>query len=101
MQGFSPHGFSGCRAQTRVVGSVVAAQGLQSTGLIIVAYRLSCSEIMWNLPRPGIKSVSLALQGGFLTTGPPDNPLLLLLTFLVHIFIFYFYLFIYFFSSYF
>ena len=26
---------------------------------------------MWNLPRPGIKLVSPALQGGFLTTGPP------------------------------
>ena len=53
MQSFSPHGFCGCRAQTRVVGSVVAAQGLQSTGLIVVAYRLSCSEICGIFPDQG------------------------------------------------
>ena len=29
---------------------------------------------MWHLPRPGIKLVSLALQGGFLTTEPPGKP---------------------------
>ena len=29
---------------------------------------------MWDLPRPGIKMVSFALQGGFLTTGPPGKP---------------------------
>ena len=31
---------------------------------------------IWNLPGPGIKPVSLALQGGFLATGPPGKPLL-------------------------
>ena len=30
---------------------------------------------MWDLPRPGIELVSLALQGGFLTTGSPGTPL--------------------------
>ena len=29
---------------------------------------------MWDLPRPGIKSVSPALAGGFLTTAPPGKP---------------------------
>ena len=29
---------------------------------------------MWNLPGLGIKPVSLALQGGLLTTGPPGKP---------------------------
>ena len=29
---------------------------------------------MWGLPRPGIKLVSLALQGRFLITGPPGKP---------------------------
>ena len=29
---------------------------------------------MWNLPGPGLKSVSLALAGGFLTTAPPGKP---------------------------
>ena len=28
---------------------------------------------MWNLPRPGIEPVSLALGGGFLTTKPPGK----------------------------
>lgn len=28
----------------------------------------------WNLPRPAIEPVSLAFQGGFLTTGPPGKP---------------------------
>ena len=28
---------------------------------------------MWELPRPGIKPVSPALVGGFLTTGPPGK----------------------------
>ena len=31
---------------------------------------------MWNLPGPGIESMSLALQGRFLTTGPPGNSFL-------------------------
>ena len=30
---------------------------------------------MWDLPRPGIKPVSPALQGRLLTTGPPGKPL--------------------------
>ena len=29
---------------------------------------------MWDLSQPGVKPVSLALQGGFLTTGPPVKP---------------------------
>ena len=29
---------------------------------------------MWNLPRPGIESVSLAVTGGFLTAEPPRKP---------------------------
>jgi len=28
---------------------------------------------MWNLPGPGIELVSLALQGGFSTTGPLEK----------------------------
>ena len=28
---------------------------------------------MWDLPRPGIESVSPALAGGFFTTGPPGG----------------------------
>ena len=29
---------------------------------------------MWDLPGPGIKPVSPALAGGFLTTAPPGKP---------------------------
>ena len=37
---------------------------------VIVVHGLSCSEHMWDLPRPGIKPMSPALAGGFLTTEP-------------------------------
>ena len=36
----------------------------------------SLSHGMWNLPGPGTDPVSLALAGGFLTTGPPGEVLL-------------------------
>ena len=29
---------------------------------------------MWDLPGPGLKPVSPALAGGFLTTAPPGKP---------------------------
>ena len=29
---------------------------------------------MWDLPGPGLESMSLALAGGFLTTAPPRKP---------------------------
>ena len=32
---------------------------------------------MWGLPGPGLKPVSPALAGGFLTTAPPENSLTL------------------------
>ena len=35
---------------------------------VVVAFVLSCT---WNLPGPGIKPMSPALAGGFLTTGSP------------------------------
>ena len=36
---------------------------------------------MWGHPEPGIQPIPLALQGGFLTTGPPGKPYVLLLLF--------------------
>ena len=50
------------------MGSVVVARGLQSTSSVAVPHS------KWNLPRPGIELVSPTLQGGFLTTGPPEKP---------------------------
>ena len=36
---------------------------------------LSCPHRMWDLATPRIEPASLALQGGFLTTGAPRKPL--------------------------
>ena len=44
-----------------VLGSVVVPHGLLLHG-------------MWDLPGPGVKPVSLALQGGFFTTLAPGKP---------------------------
>ena len=55
------------------VASSVEEHGLQACGLNSVVHRLSCSVVCGNLPGPGIKYVSPALAGGFLTTGPPQK----------------------------
>ena len=75
-------GFSCCRAQALgVQASVVVARGLSSCGSRALEHRLSsCGSRaqplrgMWDLPRPGLKPVSPALAGGFLTTVPPGKP---------------------------
>ena len=70
-----------CRA--RALGtqaSVVVARGLSSCGLRALERRLSSCGAgaqllrgMWDLPRPGLKPMSPALAGGFLTTAPPGK----------------------------
>ena len=50
----------------RNMGSRAWAQQLWCVGLVAPQQVRS--------PGPGIESVSLALQGGFLTTGPPKKP---------------------------
>ena len=65
--------------------SRVVAPGLQSAWILqlwregfslVVVHRLSCPMACGILvPQPGIESVSPALAGGFLTTGPPETPL--------------------------
>ena len=71
-------GFSCCRAQAlgmrqylKGLGSVAAVLEFQSMGLVVVAQLLSS---MWNPPRPGVKSLSPALKGGFSAAGPPAKP---------------------------
>ena len=61
--------------------SVVAAHGLSHCGLRALEHWVSSCGTqapllcnMWDLPGPGVKTVSLALQDGFLTTGPPRKP---------------------------
>ena len=60
--------------------SVAVACGLSSCGSWALERRLSSCGAralllrgMWDLPRPGLKPVSPALAGGFLTTAPPGK----------------------------
>ena len=70
------HGLEGSRA------SVAVVCGLSSWGSWALEHRLSsCGDSrglvgdgMWYLPGPGIKSMSPALAGRFLTTEPPGKP---------------------------
>ena len=77
------------------VASLVAEHSLLGTqALVVVVCELSSCSLwtlwhwlsncgtwayllcgMWDLPGSGIKPVSLALQGSFLTTAPPGKPL--------------------------
>ena len=66
-------GFSSC-------GSRALARRLSSCGLRALECRLSSCGAraqllsgMWDLPGPGLKPVSSALVGGFLTTAPPGK----------------------------
>ena len=48
---------------------------------LVVAHRCTCPTACGSLvPRPGIKPLSPALEGGFATTGPPGKSLVWLLT---------------------
>ena len=58
----------------RCMDSLVVAHVHQSWGSVVRAHGLSCSAACGILvPRPGIKPTSPALQGRFLTTGPPPE----------------------------
>ena len=61
--------FSSCGTQAQqmwLTGSRVQAQQLWHMSLV--------AHGMWDLPGPGLKPVSLALAGSFLTTAPPGKP---------------------------
>ena len=66
-QAFHHCGFS-CGAQ----GLGTQASGVAADS-VVVAYGLSCSHSIWNLPKPGIEPVSPALAGRFLSTVPPGK----------------------------
>ena len=56
------------------VATLVAEHGLQSTQSSVVAvYRLSCLLTCGIFLDQGLNPASLALAGGFLTTGPPGR----------------------------
>ena len=71
-------GFSFCRAQVAGLwASVFAACGLEhrlKCGLSSCGAGASLPHGMWHLPGAGMEPVSLALAGGFLTTGSPGKP---------------------------
>ena len=48
--------------------------GSRACGPRVVVRRLSCATA-WNLPRPGVKPMSPALAGGFITTALPGKPI--------------------------
>ena len=59
-------GFSYC-------GAVSKSRWLREYGTSVgsMAHRLSCCSSVWYLSGPGIKPMFPALQGRFVTTGPP------------------------------
>ena len=55
--------------------SLVAEHRLQMRRLSNCGSRAQLLRGMWDLPRPGLEPVSLALAGRFSTTAPPGKPL--------------------------
>ena len=53
---------------------VLAAVKLSSVGSVVMVHGLTCPAACGNLPGPGIKPVSPALAGRFLTSGAPGSP---------------------------
>ena len=59
---------------------------LWHTSLVVVACGLSCSAACGILvSQPGTEPVSLALQGGFVTIGPPEKYLLIFKTGIIYL----------------
>ena len=80
-----------CRLFTVVRGllSNCGSQALERVGSVVVACRLSCPVACGTLvPQPGIEPTSPALEGGFLTTGPPGKSLIYLFIFILYLILF-------------
>ena len=66
-----------------VAASLVAEHGCRARASLVVVRGFGCREATWDHPGPGIEPASPALAGGFLTTGPPGSPrIILFLTYL-------------------
>ena len=63
---------SGCGVPA--CGSRCSARAPGCLGSVAAWAQASLLLNMWDLPRPGIKPVSPASPGRFLTTGPPGKP---------------------------
>ena len=57
-----------------IAASLVAEHRLQTRRLSNCGSRAQLFHGMWDLPRPGLEPVSLALAGRFSTTAPPGKP---------------------------
>ena len=76
--------FIAVRGPLTITASLVAEHRLQTGRLSNCGSRAQLLCGMWDLPRSGLKPVSLALAGRFSTTAPPGKPHLLLLLNLIH-----------------
>ena len=62
------------RGPLTVVASLGAEHRLQTRRLSNCGSQAQLLRGMWDLPRPGLEPVSLALAGRFSTTAPPGKP---------------------------
>ena len=66
--------FIAVRGPLTIVASLVVEHRLQTRRLSSCGSRAQLLRGMWDLPRPGLEPVSLALAGRFSTTAPPGKP---------------------------
>ena len=66
--------FIAVRGSLTIAASLVAEHRLQTRRLSSCGSRAQLLRGMWDLPRPGLKTVSPALAGRFSTTAPPGKP---------------------------
>ena len=67
--------FIAMRGPLTVVASLVAEHRLQTRRLSNCGSRAQPLRGMWDLPRPGLETVSPALAGRLSTTAPPGKPM--------------------------
>ena len=67
--------FIAVRGPLTIAASLVAEHRLQTQRLSSCGSRAQLLHGMWDLPRPGLEPVLLALAGRFSTTAPPGKPL--------------------------
>ena len=66
--------FIAVRGPLTVAASLVAEHRLQTRRLSSCGSQAQLLRSMWDLPRPGLEPVSLALAGRFSTAAPPGKP---------------------------
>ena len=66
--------FIAARGPLTIAASLVAEHRLQTHRLSSCGSRAQLLRGMWDLPRPGLESMSPALAGRFPTTVPPGKP---------------------------